>query len=209
MPITLSAFLHTLNSQHVADFGALLCSSFLLSFRLFYAMSLPIAHKELIQSVACVLADKRYVKRWFGLDALSEFCDAFAPAGFLINRSTASNAFKISGGLFYAEFPFSDQLRSELNCEADQLILAVRRLRKPDFGKGGYFTVVGCFERDKVPDEDAARKAYLGVKAGRSSTRSVERIDLPPRILTELISYIHRPGKKYFMTEVERPSTPK
>jgi hypothetical protein len=138
MPITFSAFWHTffckksrphnpyLNSQHVADFRALLCSSFLLSIHSFDVMSLPIAHKELIQSIACVLADKRYVKRWFGLDALSEFCDAFAPAGFLINRSTASNAFKISGGLFYAEFPFSDQLRSELNCGADQLVLAVR-----------------------------------------------------------------------------------
>jgi hypothetical protein len=49
-------------------------------------MSLPVAHKQLIQAVACVLAVKRYYKRWFELDAVSEFCDRFAPPGLVINH---------------------------------------------------------------------------------------------------------------------------
>ena len=99
-------------------------------------MSLPIAHKELIQAIACVLSDPHYEKRWFGLDTIADICNSLSPDGLAVNKTTTINAFKISGGLFFALFPFSEE----------ELVLAVRRLRKP--GTAGFFTVVGCFEEN-------------------------------------------------------------
>jgi hypothetical protein len=160
-------------------------------------MSLPIAHRELIQAVGCVLSDPHYEKRWFGLEAIAEICNSISPDGLIVNKTTAINAFKISGGLFFALFPFSDQLKKEIGRQGEELVLAVRRLRKP--GTAGFFTVVGCFEENNIPDEKAAHKAYCGASTGRSSTRTVQRIDLPLRVCTELDSYINRPGKRYFV----------
>ncbi|KAL3778341.1 hypothetical protein ACHAWO_006439 [Cyclotella atomus] len=160
-------------------------------------MSLPIAHKELIQAIACVLSDPHYEKRWFGLDTIADICNSLSPDGLAVNKTTTINAFKISGGLFFALFPFSDQLKKEIGRQGEELVLAVRRLRKP--GTAGFFTVVGCFEENNIPDENTAHKAYSGVSIGRSSTRTVQRIDLPLRVCTELDSYINRPGKRYFL----------
>jgi hypothetical protein len=114
-------------------------------------MSLPKAHKGLIQAIACVLADQQYQNhRWFGLDELSQFCNAFTQRGKPIGRNTdtAENAFKITGGLFYAEYPFSVDLLKDIGPDwHENIVSSVRRLRKP--GKGGnHFTVVGCFYRD-------------------------------------------------------------
>jgi hypothetical protein len=116
-----------------------------------------------------------------------------------VNKTTTSiNAFKISGSLFLALFPFSDQLKEEIGQQGEELVLAVRRLRKP--GTAGFFTVAGCFAVNNIPDEKAAHKAYSGVSTGRSSTRTVQRIDLPLRVCADLDSYIiNRPGKRYFV----------
>ena len=99
MPISFSpsAHLHLLliaahnHSQHIASLAALLFGSFLLSFCSIGVMSLSIAHRPLIQAIACVLAGKRYQKRWFGLDALSDFCDEFAPTGLVTTCTTITN----------------------------------------------------------------------------------------------------------------------
>jgi hypothetical protein len=86
------------------------------SYLTYWRMSLPIAHKELIQAIACVLSDPHYEKRWFGLDTIADICNSLSPDGLAVNKTTTINAFKISGGLFFALFPFSEE----------ELVLAVR-----------------------------------------------------------------------------------
>lgn len=60
--------------------------------------------------VFLLTSNTQYQNRWFGLDELSQFCNAFSPRGKVISCNTAENAFKITGGLFYVEYPFSVDL---------------------------------------------------------------------------------------------------
>lgn len=128
-----------------------------------------------------MLSNERYKGRWHSLQTLQRLGNQFAPAGLVLNKFTVQNAFSISGRAFYAEYHFSDQLIEELS-SPEGTILAVRRIRHQD-ATSGYFTVVGCYHIDHVPDEKSARLVDSGQNnLGRTSVRSEEPFNLPLRI---------------------------
>eukprot|EP00956_Cyclotella_meneghiniana_P032451 scaffold89379_cov62-Cyclotella_meneghiniana.AAC.1 len=123
-------------------------------------MSLPRAHSRFIAAVGCFLYDQRYRGHFHTLTTIDSLFNQLSPCGMVINRHTAKNAFSISGKEFYAEYDIHSTLSDVLNCP-EGTILAVRRVHRADSSKG-YFTVVGCFDRNSVPGEDVTRQLDRG-----------------------------------------------
>ena len=167
-------------------------------------MSLPRAHSRFIAAVGCFLYDQRYRGRFHTLTTIDKLFNKLSPCGMVINRHTAKNAFSISGKEFYAEYDIHSTLSDVLNCP-EGTILAVRRVHRADSSKG-YFTVVGCFDRNSVPGEEVARQLDRGNTT--ASARHVESIQLPERVQSALESYIKSKGKSYFVHEGNVMPTP-
>jgi hypothetical protein len=134
-------------------------------------MSLPPTHKCLHAAFASVLSNRNYRDRWFSIYSLNVIGNAFAPNGLVLNRFTVQNAFAITGGGFYAEYPFSEQLQNELDSPKDY-IFVVRRIRRAE-KTAGYFTTVGYFHKEsRLLSEEKARSVDTGDSFGRISIRS-------------------------------------